>query len=87
MLAAKEEYLRISRTFFREFVRSLLRMDFDFALFTSHLFNATTEDFSAFATPVAYFLFFFLWHYLFDFLHAYHVSFLIFSLIAKTHRK
>ncbi|VDO40236.1 unnamed protein product, partial [Brugia timori] len=38
MLAAKEEYLRISRTFLREFVRSLLRMDFDFALFTSHLF-------------------------------------------------
>ncbi|MCP9257766.1 hypothetical protein DINM_001020 [Dirofilaria immitis] len=51
MLAAKEEYLRISRTFLREFVRSVLRMDFDFALFTSHLFNASTEDFSAFATP------------------------------------
>lgn len=52
MLAAKEEYLRISRTFLREFVRSLLRMDFDFSLFTSHLFNAATEDFSTFATPV-----------------------------------
>ncbi|KAM3729189.1 Integrator complex subunit [Dirofilaria immitis] len=55
MLAAKEEYLRISRTFLREFVRSVLRMDFDFALFTSHLFNASTEDFSAFATPTFFF--------------------------------
>uniref|UniRef100_A0A0R3RPM6 DUF3677 domain-containing protein n=1 Tax=Elaeophora elaphi TaxID=1147741 RepID=A0A0R3RPM6_9BILA len=55
MLAAKEEYLRVSRTFLREFVRSLLRMDFDFALFTSHLFNAATEDFSAFATPAFFF--------------------------------
>ncbi|EJD74586.1 hypothetical protein LOAG_18113 [Loa loa] len=55
MLAAKEEYLRISRAFLREFVRSLLRMDFDFALFTSHLFNAATEDFTAFATPAFFF--------------------------------
>ncbi|OZC08640.1 hypothetical protein X798_04321 [Onchocerca flexuosa] len=55
MLAAKEEYLRISRTFLREFVRSLLRMDFDFALFTSHLFNAAVEDFSAFAIPTFFF--------------------------------
>ncbi|VDM92171.1 unnamed protein product [Litomosoides sigmodontis] len=55
MLAAKEEYLRISRTFLREFVRSLLRMDFDFSLFTSHLFSAATEDFSTFATPAFFF--------------------------------
>ncbi|VIO88055.1 Uncharacterized protein BM_BM9787 [Brugia malayi] len=55
MLAAKEEYLRISRTFLREFVRSLLRMDFDFALFTSHLFNAATEDFSVLAIPTFFF--------------------------------
>uniref|UniRef100_A0A915PK51 DUF3677 domain-containing protein n=1 Tax=Setaria digitata TaxID=48799 RepID=A0A915PK51_9BILA len=55
MLAAKEEYLRISRTFLREFVRSLLRMDFDFALFTSHLFSAATEDFSAFSVPAFFF--------------------------------
>ncbi|CAG9536499.1 unnamed protein product [Cercopithifilaria johnstoni] len=55
MLAAKEEYLRISRTFLREFVRSLLRMDFDFALFTSHLLNSVIEDFSAFATPAFFF--------------------------------
>ncbi|VBB28151.1 unnamed protein product [Acanthocheilonema viteae] len=55
MLAAKEEYLRISRTFLREFVRSLLRIDFDFALFTSHLFSAATEDFSTFTTPGFFF--------------------------------
>ncbi|VDK56759.1 unnamed protein product [Gongylonema pulchrum] len=52
MLAAKEEYVRISRTFLREFVRSLLRVDFDFALFSSHLFSAVVEDFSPATAPV-----------------------------------
>lgn len=54
MLAAKEEYLRVSRTFLREFVRSLLRIDFDFALFSSHLFAAVTEDFTPATAPVSY---------------------------------
>ncbi|VDN00703.1 unnamed protein product [Thelazia callipaeda] len=55
MLAAKEEYLRVSRTFLREFVRSLLRVDFDFALFTAHLLNAVVEDFSSVTTPMFFF--------------------------------
>lgn len=61
MLAAKEEYLRVSRTFLREFVRSLLRVDFDFALFTRYLFETLTEKYVPTAVPVGdlfYFIFY-----------------------------
>uniref|UniRef100_A0A914ZS51 DUF3677 domain-containing protein n=2 Tax=Parascaris univalens TaxID=6257 RepID=A0A914ZS51_PARUN len=51
MLAAKEEYLRVSRTFLREFVRGLLRVDFDFALFTRYLFETLTEKYVPAAVP------------------------------------
>ncbi|MFH4974662.1 hypothetical protein AB6A40_001371 [Gnathostoma spinigerum] len=52
MLSIKEEYLRLSRTFLREFVRSLLRNDFQFSLFTQHIFEIVTECFTSSNSPV-----------------------------------
>uniref|UniRef100_A0A183V8M6 Integrator complex subunit 1 n=1 Tax=Toxocara canis TaxID=6265 RepID=A0A183V8M6_TOXCA len=51
MLAAKEEYLRVSRTFLREFVRALLRVDFDFALFAHYLFQTLTDKYLPSSAP------------------------------------
>lgn len=51
MLAAKEECIRVSRTFLREFSRSLQRIHFDFATFCQHLFEAVDESFTPFTIP------------------------------------
>ncbi|VDK43236.1 unnamed protein product [Anisakis simplex] len=51
MLAVKEEYLKVSRPFLREFVRSLLRVDFDFVLFTRYLFKTLINKFLPTSAP------------------------------------